>query len=204
MTARLFGRALLAAGLVLAAACDALLDPGSDLVPESELVFIRAAADAPPLESTSVSFWIKRGETREALLQYTAYNGEGKCLLFRVPAEAPLRHSDGRLFAEGDSALVTIRVTDATLFRFEFDPEGLRFDPAHPAELEIRYRWADPDHDGDGVIDEDDARIAANFAIWHQDVPGEGWEEIRTTRLNDLLEARAEVTGFSQYALASN
>lgn len=204
MTARLFCRSLLAAGLVLGSACNALLGPDPELVPESELVFIRAAPDAPPLESTTVSFWIRRGETREARIRYTAYNGDGKCLLFRVPAEAPLRHPDGRAFAVGDSALVTIRVTDTTLFRFEFDPEGLEFDPAHPAELEIRYRWADPDHDGDGVIDADDARIAANFAIWHQDVPGEGWEKIRTTRLNDLLEAHAEVTGFSQYALASN
>jgi hypothetical protein len=204
MNVRLFGRALIGAGLLLGSACDALLDPGPDLVDESDLVFIRAAADAPPLQSSTVSFWIKRGETRVAQLQYTTYNGNGKCLLFRVPAEAPLRHADGSAFAVGDSALVTIRVTQETLFRFEFDPEGLEFDPAHPAELEIRYRWADPDYNGDGVIDADDARIESSFAIWHQDTPGEGWEKIRTTRLDDIFEARAPVTGFSQYALASN
>lgn len=204
MTARLFGRAFIAAALVLGSACEVLLDPDPGLVAESDLLFIRAAPDTPPFEATTVSFWIKRGETREAQIRYTAYDGEGKCLLFRVPAEAPLRHADGRAFAVGDSALVTIRLTDTSLFRFEFDPEGLEFDPAHPAELEIRYRWADPDYNGDGVVDGADAEIDARFAIWHQDTPGAGWEQIRTTRLTDLLEARAAVTGFSQYALASN
>lgn len=204
MTARLFGRAFIAAALVLGSGCDILLDPDPGLVAESDLLFIRAAPDTPPFESTTVSFWIKRGETREAQIRYTGYNGEGKCLLFRVPADAPLRHADGRAFAVGDSALVTIRLTDPSLFRFEFDPEGLEFDPAHPAELEIRYRWADPDYNGDGVVDAADTEIAASFAIWHQDTPGAGWEKIRTTRLDDLLEARAAVTGFSQYALASN
>ena len=204
MTPHKFGGALLFAGLMLGTACDALLDPDGQLTDESDLVFIRAAPDAPPLETTTVSFWIKRGETRQAQLRYTAYNGDGKCLLFRVPAEAPLRHADGRTFENGDSALVTIRVTDAELFRFEFDPDGLVFDPAHPAELEIRYLWADPDHNGDGVVDAEDARIDASFAIWHQDAPAGGWEKIRTTRLDDIFEAHADVTGFSQYALASN
>lgn len=204
MTSRAFGGALLAAALMLGSACDALLNPDPELVAEADLVFIRAAPDAPPLETTSVSFWIKRGETRQAQLKYTAYNGDGKCLLFRVPAEAPLRRADGTPFQQGDSALVTIRVTNTSLFRFEFDPDGLVFDPAHPARLEIRYRWADPDHNGDGVVDAEDARIDANFAIWHQDAPASGWEKVRTTRFDDILEAHADVTGFSQYALASN
>lgn len=204
MTARMWARTVLAGTLVLGPGCDGFLDPGPELVPESELIFVRVAEDAPPLVSSSVSFWIKRGETREAELRYESYDGDGKCLLFRVPADAPLRHADGRPFAEGDSALVTITLTDASLFRFDFDPGGLEFDPDHPAELEVRYTWADPDFNGDGVVNPADAAIAARFGFWHQDRPGAGWKRITTERIASALEVHAEISGFSQYALASD
>jgi hypothetical protein len=205
MTSRAFGWTLLALGFVFAsAACEGIVDPDPDSVPESELIFIRVADDAPQLQGTSVSFWIKRGEEREAQLRYASYNGNGKCLLFRVPADAPLFHADGRRFEAGDSALVTITVTDTSLFRFEFDPGGLVFDPAHPAQLEVRYRWADPDHNGDGVVNEADAVIAARFGFWHQSRSGANWDRIETQRLDSIFEAHASITGFSQYALASN
>lgn len=190
-------------------ACEGLLGSDDEGVPDADLIFVPVSADAPPLEETVVSFWIKRGEAREVQIRYvyarpngtTSY---GKCLRLLVPADAPLRYPDGRAFAVGDSALVTIRVADPSEFRFEFEPAGLRFNPDVPAELEVKYSYADADLNQDGVVDAKDRRIAEKIQIWHQRRPGARWTEISTVRLDDVVEAHASITGFSQYALASN
>lgn len=199
---RLGTLALLVATAVVG--CDGPLSLESG-VPESELTFVRVADDAPPLAATEASVWVKRGEDRELRINYLAYNGDTlKCLRFRVPAEAPLRHPDGRDFASGDSVLVTVRVIDESRFAFEFSPAGLVFDPAHPAELEVRYTWADPDFNGDGREDVLDERIADRFGFWRNEAAGEPWFRVTTRRFEDVMEARADIVGFTAFALASN
>ena len=181
--------------------CDAIFGPEEPTsVPESELTFVRLAPDAPPLLETKVTFWAVRGQTREVMIRYASNGGyNGKCLLLRVPAGAVPAGS-----APGDSVQITIEVPDADLFRFRFSPAGLRFDPAFPAELEVRYRYADPDYNGDGVVDAADQRYAETFAFWKQERPGEEWQRIPTVRRQDIFEAFATVTGFTQYALATD
>jgi hypothetical protein len=190
--------------LTLAPACDGILDSEGNATLESRLTFVRVAADAPPLEAMEVSFWVVRGQDRQVEIRYANGTYNGKCLLFRVPAAAPLRHPDGRAFADGDSARVTIRVVDADRFAFHFDPAGLRFDPDHPAELEVRYVWRDADHNGDGVVDAADERIEREFGFWRQERAGDPWVRVATTRVGDLMEARARITGFTVYALAAD
>lgn len=186
---------------LVAASCDGIFgpeDPAS--VPESSLTFIRVAPDAPPLVDSTVTFWAVRGKLREAMIRYEVANGyDGKCLLFRVPAQAIPAGA-----APGDSVKITIRVAKSGEFRFEFAPAGLRFDPAHPAELEVRYRYADPDYNRDGVVDQRDDEIANRFAFWRQERPGEDWTRVPTNRRSSLFEAHARVTGFTQYALATD
>lgn len=193
--------------LVLCAAiggCELIVEPSSS-VQDSELEFVRVAADAPPLSATSVSFWAVRGQERTAQLTYELspiYGTNGKCLVFRVPADALLRHPDGRLVADGDSVLITIELVDPTRFQFRFHPSGLQFNPARPADLEVRYRWADPDYNRDGVVDDADTREAQRIRFWHQAVLGGRWKPIPTNLTADGFDARAEVLRFSQYALA--
>lgn len=190
---------LLAVGLL---ACDRVLSP-EEGVEESELTFIQVDPGSPDLESDSVSFWAVRGQDREVEMRYLSNEyGNGKCLLFRVPAAALLRDRAGRAFAMGDSVRITIKLVDPERFQFQFEPSGLRFDPAHPAQLEVRYRWADPDFNDDGVVDARDARDASRIRFWHQVSIGERWREIPTTLAADAIEARATVFRFSQYALA--
>lgn len=205
------GRIGLLALLALApalAACDGVVDaePVRNQATEAELVFLRVAPDAPPLTDSVVSFWAVSGETREVEIRYlpTAYYSGGKCLRFKVPSNALLAAPDGRRYQRGDSVQITIRMPDLRRFDFEFQPTGLRFDPEHPAELEIRYRWADADVNGDGVVDARDEALRQRFGLWKQERRGEAWYQWPAGRDETSLELKAQIAGFTRYALATN
>lgn len=175
---------------------------GPEQLPEGKLAFIRAAADAPPLEATQMQVWAKAGEGRRIEIKYTKvgeYGGD-KCLEFDIPGDALLTRPDGTRFAKGDSVLITVRVIDPAAFKFEFSPSGLRFNSNHPAELRISYKWADPDLNGDGRVDDRDRGFS--FEIWKQETDGGQWFKVGTSRDHDLQELRADITGFTKYAMA--
>jgi hypothetical protein len=192
--ARLFACALLIGAL---AGCDSPSGP----VDGSHLIFIRQADSAPALEVTELSFWVTAGQGKEVRMPYV--NGH-ECLRFKVPGNGLYRYPDGTPFEEGDSVRITIRVANAGYYDFEFQPAGLRFDPDHPAELRIAYDYRDPDTDQDGDVDSHDEVEFENAAIWRQEAASDPWTRIGTARLDDLDEFRAELNGFTRYALASN
>lgn len=172
-------------------------------VTPDRLVFIRAAADAPELATQAVSFWAVRGENREVEIRYVPLPGaaEGeRCLRFRVDARSLHTRPDGSRFADGDSVRITIRVVDYSQFHFEFTPSGLRFDPERPAELRVSYAFADPDFNADGLVDDRDATF--EFGFWRQEAPGRRWTSIGSARIHDLEEVRADIRGFTRYAMA--
>jgi len=190
--------------LLSAAGCDDLLTPASQaVIPEDELTVATVSDDAPELVDADVRFWAVRGEEREVQIVYdTGGAYSGKCLRFVVPAEALLRRPDGSIVAPGDSVEIAIRVLDEKRFLFEFDPAGVRFDPSHPARLEIRYSWADLN--GDGMANADDFALARDYVIWRQEEPGDPWEKVPTVRLEEEREVHALINGFTRYALASD
>ncbi|HET7463213.1 MAG TPA: hypothetical protein VFJ82_18305 [Longimicrobium sp.] len=197
---RLFSAALLLCAATLAACDGSPSDPGE--LPEGKLAFIRAAANAPPLETAQIQVWAKAGDGRRAEIKYAKvgeYGGD-KCLEFDIPGDALLTRPDGTPFAKGDSVLITIRVVDPAAFKFEFSPSGLRFNADHPAELRISYKWADPDLNGDGRVDDRDRSFS--FEIWKQENDGGEWFKVGTSRDRDLQELRADITGFTKYAMA--
>ena len=198
---------LLALPLLLAGAgCDGFLSPERAAgVENGRLTVIRVAPDAPPLEHTTVSFWMVRGEQREIEIRYLLQDGyNGKCLRLVIPAEAPLRDAQGRTIAPGDSVQVTIRVLDPELFLFEIEPAGVLLNPAHPARLEIRYRWMSQDLNGDGRVDEQDDALSNGFRLWAQDPETQRWSSVPSTRFSNIQEIHAPVTTFTRYALASD
>jgi hypothetical protein len=204
MTRRQF--APLAFLLASLGACDGF--PGSDpnfaLVEDGELIPVKVAPDAPPLETMEATFWIVRGQWREVEIRYATDGYNGKCIRFIVPPDAPLRHADGRVFEMGDSALVTLRVIDPELYLFEFDPEGMRFNPAAPARVEIRYRWIAADANGDGRVDAADGVFVKTFSLWRQERSRDPWVEVPSERDEENQEIHADVDGFTRYMLASD
>lgn len=186
--------------------CDSFLSPdGGREKTDDEITVIHVDPEAPPLQSTEISFWIVRGEEKIVEIRYEGPSGyNGKCLRLVIPANAPLRDAAGNPIAPGDSILATVRVMDAGLFLFELEPAGLILNPASPARMEVRYRWMSDDLNGDGVVDGLDARARDRLGIWARDPATERWSSIESTRFEDISEIHAPIRVFTRYALASD
>jgi hypothetical protein len=199
-------RFLAVVALAAAAGCDGFLSPEpAPGVENGSLTVVRVAPDAPTLDQTEITFWMVRGEQREVEIRYLLVNGyNGKCLRLVIPAEAPLRDAEGRNIAPGDSVQVTVRVLDPELFLFELEPAGLLLNPAHPARLEIRYRWMSLDVNGDGRVDAKDDLLAGSFRLWAQNPETLRWSSVPSTRLSNIQEIHAPISVFTRYALASD
>lgn len=177
--------------------------PGEER-PESALIILRLALDAPPLLNPVVSFWAHRGRNTEAEIFFRKPDGSrGEKFVKLALADRSLQaYPDGRPFADGDSVLITIRVTDPGRILLEFEPTGLRFDPDEPAELEIRYAHADRDYNDDGDVDDDDAKIEQVIGIWRQAFVTAPFVRLGTVRIEELKELEARLLGFSRFAIA--
>lgn len=195
---RLFAAA--AAAFVLAS-CDNPAAPRE--VPEDQLTFVRAAADAPPLAYSQVSVWVKQSQGGRIEIPYLkvggGYGGD-ECMEFIIPGNSLRTRPDGSAIAPADSVLITVNVVDASQFNFQFSPSGLKFDPKRPAELRISYKWANPDLNGDGKVDDADRNF--RFGIFKQEATGLPWVPIGTVKDTNVEELRATINGFTKYAMA--
>lgn len=172
---------------------------------ESDLSFLRTAADAPPLASLGASFWAVRGEDRELRLSYRPRLGNTdstEFLRLRIRDGSLLNLPSGLPIALGDSVLITVAVIDPARMIVELQPAGLVFARGEPAELEMRYREADPDYDDDGDVDDDDDEIERRLSIWRQERIGEPWVQIGGNVRVDTDDVKADLTGFTRYAIA--
>jgi hypothetical protein len=178
-------------------------DPGSTR-PPSELSILRLAAEAPPLFQNSVTFWAVRGDDREGRLYFSDGQGQPgeEYVRLKIDASSLLARPDGTPFAVGDSVQITMTAVDPAQILFQFEPAGLTFSSAAPAELKIEYQEADDDFDDDGDVDDDDADIETRLGIWRQAAVGQAFVRLGSAIIEDLEEIEAELTSFSRYAIA--
>lgn len=177
--------------------------PGEER-PEAALKILRLAGNAPPIFNPVVSFWAKRGQNSEAELFFRKPDGSrgDKYVRLDLSDRSLLAYPDGRLFADGDSVLITMRVSDPQRILIELEPSGLRFNPKEPAELEIRYDHANGDFDEDGDQDGQDRQIEQMLSIWRQESAAALFVRLGTVRIQDLKELDARLLGFSRLAIA--
>jgi hypothetical protein len=194
--------AALAAAATLALAALGCDDPAGgntgDTREETQLNVMTLREGVAPAE-TEASFWAVQGEQAEGRLELT--NGEDY-LRLRLDQNSLLTRPNGTPVLPGDSVLITIRVVVADKLLFQLEPEGLRFNPLDPAELRIRYLDVEKDLDGDGQVDDDEADVETRLSVWRQPTLGQLFERLGTARLQAEGELRAELTGFSRYAVA--
>ncbi|HEY2377240.1 MAG TPA: hypothetical protein VGH98_14790 [Gemmatimonadaceae bacterium] len=190
--------ALLTVLLVSACGGDAT-GPNTIEKPGSDLHFLQLSPSAPALQATTVSFYAKVGEDREARVKFQ--NGEDY-LRFRVFGNSLSQRPDGSSFAQGDSILITITVTDPTKLQADFQPAGLKFSSSAPARLQFEFGECDGDINSDGVVNSADAALLPLISTWRQETPGAPWIKVGSTVEADVNEVQAFITGFTGYALA--
>ncbi len=191
----------------MAGSCAETTGPDPDApVPEEQLQFLRFPPDLAPLVQRQGSFWAVKGQNREIVLRYAPEPGEDEgeeFLEFEVSGNSLLRRPNGTLFQRGDSVLITVAVDPDNRMLFNFEPSGLQFDPAHPAELEITYRRLRGDLNGDGQSDGRDRDIERRIRIWKQERPGQPWRPLGTARFEDAKELEAKITSFTGFCIAT-
>jgi hypothetical protein len=192
------------AGVAAACSSDTSSPTPDDNRPQDALNVVHVSASSTPLFNPVDSFYAKRGENREVRIYFQdAGGGQGEeYLRLRVDANSLRALPDGTPIADGDSVLIHVGVTDPSQMLFEFQPSGLQFDPADPAELKIHYDHADGDINDDGKSDSTDVELEQTLAIWRQENPGDPFVRLNSLLTLELDEADADITGFTRYALA--
>lgn len=198
-------RAMMVAMVLMVAACGD--STGTRIVQrnESDLMFLRARAGAPPLAQTTASFWAVRGQERELRMFFRPLPGatdSSEFLRFKISDGTTLTLPGGIPVALGDSVLITVVVVDPTRFIVDFQPSGLLFSRSEPAELRMRYAEADDDLDDDGDVDSEDDDIELQLRIWRQEGIGMPWFQTDGFAEVSLEEVEADITGFTRYAIA--
>ena len=159
---------------------------------------------APPLEQRSVSFYARKDETRSVALYFRGPSGRRGSEYARlvVPAGALAKHPDGRPVATGDSVLITITAPDSRQLLLRMEPEGLGFQRILPARLTMSYAEANPDYNGDGVVNAIDAIVELRLAIWRQPTLRDLFAKLVSILDRSNKSVAADLPGFSQYIIA--
>lgn len=200
---------LLGAALVVPACADGggtggPTPPDSTAVQDS-LHFLRPGPGSPPLDTTVVRFYAVRGQTREVRLMYKPYPGTGDSVefaRFRVDAASLVNDQYGNPIRPGDSLLITLQITDTLKYITDFQPAGLTFAADRPARLWLKFAEADPDLNGDGVVDSLDTALLLALKVWKQEEPGQPWATLPSTVDTVAKQVEADVAGFTRYALS--
>src|SRR5512141_1033050 len=178
-------------------------EPG-DVKVSADLGIVRRSTAISGFVDTVVTFYAVRGQDREGKIFYLAPDGSPgeEFVRLKVGSATLLARPDGSPVAEGDSVLITMRVVDPALLLVEFQPSGLQFNPAEPAEVEMRYGEADNDLNGDGHVDGEDEALISSLGIWRQELPGLPFVRLSSSLFTSLTSCDAKITGFTRYALA--
>ena len=108
--------------------------------------------------------------------------------------------ADGVRTKRGDSVLVTV-IIDPVTFTVDFQPSGVWFSNGNSARLTIWYENADPDLNGDGVVDNVDQLLQQQIALWYH-ASATHWEPLSSLNDPTLPSVSTVLSHFSEYAVS--
>ncbi len=168
------------------------------------IVTLRQSPTAPPLETYQVSFVAWRRKSSTVTVNYQAVDGQDvgqPFLTLYIPKRGLVAGAGGVPLARGDSVIITITI-DPVDFSVDLQPSGVLFSNNAPASLTLWYENADPDFDGDGVVDSTDDALRQQLTFYYQSTGSSTWTKHPSK--ND--PATPSVTGalyhFSEWALS--
>jgi len=168
-----------------------------------EVHILRQAPSVPPLETYQTSFWAYDGEASGVTVNYQPAAGElvGQPFLrFDIPKNSIAAGAGGQRTSRGDSVLVTV-IIDPVTFTVDFQPSGVWFCNGIPARLTIWYENADPDLNGDGVVDSVDQLLQQQIAVWYH-AGMMHWVPLSSANDPTLPSVSTVLYHFSEYAVS--
>ena len=165
---------------------------------------LHQAATAPQLETYQVSFWLSRERATQVMVRYQPAAGESQgapFLLFDVPKDGLRTAGGGAKLARQDSVLITLTI-DPRSFEVDFQPSGVLFSQRKPATLVFWYQNADPDLNGDGVVNNADRDLEKQLHIIYRRNGRAHWQQTKSMRGWDWPYVLAPVRHFSSYAVS--
>jgi hypothetical protein len=159
---------------------------------------------APQLRTYQVSFWAKRGTQTAVSVNYLRRSGQwlpDPFLRFKIPINGLVAGAGGIPLDRGDSVWITLTI-DTVFFNVDFQPSGVMFSSSSPAQLAIYYENANPDLNGDGIVDATDQALKDQLAIWYKGSKTMAWRQVLSKNDASQEVVTAALYHFSQYAVA--
>jgi hypothetical protein len=165
---------------------------------------LRQSPTAPPLETYQVSFWARKDRASTVIVNYEPAAGQSAglpFLRFDIPRDGLKAGPNTPRLGRRDSVFITLTI-DPQSFSVEFEPSGVVFSKKHPATLAIWYGNANPDLDGDGVVDATDQTLAAQLAIWGRHARRAPWRRTSSHTETGRQSVWTALRHFSEYAVS--
>jgi hypothetical protein len=96
---------------------------------------------------------------------------------------------------------VTLTI-DSVTFSVNFQPSGVEFSKHVPARLTLWYENANPDLNGDGVVDATDQAMLLQLAVWCRPVGTRSWLRLSSNNDATLPSISTALYHFSEYAVS--
>ena len=196
-----------ALGLFAAACRDATapLPQGDMTGPQAAFVadwltpcILQQALGAPPLETYQLSFWVRHDRETNVAVNYTSSE---PYLRFRIPKFGLKSTPDGARVQGSDSVLVTLTLDPVNL-AVSFQPSGLVFSDVFAAQLVMSYAHANPDLNGDGVVNFADWVLKLRLGIWGKSERSPGWFKVGSWNNTSQQVVSGLIYHFSEYAVS--
>jgi len=181
-----------------------VLAPLAQTVAGPQIHILQQRSSAPKLQAYKVSFWAYQGKPTTITVAYKPAAGRSAgapFLLFYVPRNGLVAGGGGSILDRGDSVAITLTI-DPLAFSVDFQPSGVLFSERSPALLALYYENANPDLNGNGVVDGYDRKLEAQLAIWTSTSTTSGWSKLLSANDTTRTVVASPLAHFSQYAVS--